>query len=73
LRDPLGGALPFCIAAGGLRPEDVSPWLREGVDAIALGSQRLGWREQQERAESTEGDDAVAAATLRTLLAELAC
>lgn len=73
LRDPLGGALPFCIAAGGLRPEDVTPWLREGVDAIALGSRKLGWREQQERAESTEGDDAVAAATLRNLLAELAC
>jgi 2-dehydro-3-deoxyphosphogluconate aldolase/(4S)-4-hydroxy-2-oxoglutarate aldolase len=36
LRAPLGG-LPFCIAAGGLGPADVAPWLAAGVDAIALG------------------------------------
>lgn len=60
LRDPLGGALPFCIAAGGLRPEDVNLWLRAGVDAIALGSGRL------------EGTDGFDAATLRDLLASLA-
>ena len=38
LRDPLGGPLPFCIAAGGLRPSDVRPWLEAGVDAVALGA-----------------------------------
>lgn len=36
LRSPLGG-LPFCIAAGGLGPADVAPWLAAGVDAVALG------------------------------------
>ena len=36
LRSPLGG-LPFCIAAGGLGPVDVAPWLAAGVDAVALG------------------------------------
>jgi 2-dehydro-3-deoxyphosphogluconate aldolase/(4S)-4-hydroxy-2-oxoglutarate aldolase len=29
--------LPFCIAAGGLAPADVRPWLMAGVDAVALG------------------------------------
>ncbi len=38
LREPLGAPLPFCIAAGGLRPADVLPWLAAGVDAVALGS-----------------------------------
>lgn len=38
LSEPLGGALPFCIAAGGLNSEDLGPWLRAGVDAVALGS-----------------------------------
>ncbi|MEB3201015.1 MAG: bifunctional 4-hydroxy-2-oxoglutarate aldolase/2-dehydro-3-deoxy-phosphogluconate aldolase [Synechococcaceae cyanobacterium] len=38
LRHPLGAPLPFCIAAGGLRPGDVLPWLQAGVDAVALGS-----------------------------------
>ncbi|MEB3322323.1 MAG: bifunctional 4-hydroxy-2-oxoglutarate aldolase/2-dehydro-3-deoxy-phosphogluconate aldolase [Synechococcaceae cyanobacterium] len=38
LRDPLGEPLPFCIAAGGLAPPDVLPWLEAGVDAVALGS-----------------------------------
>lgn len=36
LRAPLAG-LPFCIAAGGLAPADVLPWLEAGVDAVALG------------------------------------
>lgn len=38
LRQPLGSPLPFCIAAGGLTPADVLPWLAAGVDAVALGS-----------------------------------
>ncbi|MFM7266261.1 MAG: bifunctional 4-hydroxy-2-oxoglutarate aldolase/2-dehydro-3-deoxy-phosphogluconate aldolase [Cyanobium sp.] len=38
LRDPLGPPLPFCIAAGGLAPADVVPWLAASVDAVALGS-----------------------------------
>jgi len=38
LREPLGMPLPFCIAAGGLKPTDVLPWLAAGVDAVALGS-----------------------------------
>jgi 2-dehydro-3-deoxyphosphogluconate aldolase/(4S)-4-hydroxy-2-oxoglutarate aldolase len=41
LRDPLGGNLPFCIAAGGLAPNDVGRWLDDGVDAVALGSALL--------------------------------
>ena len=52
LRDPLGAPLPFCIAAGGLTPADVQPWLAAGVDAVALGSglgaaleESAGWRE----------------------------
>lgn len=38
LAAPLGDPLPFCIAAGGLAPADVAPWLAAGVDAVALGS-----------------------------------
>jgi 2-dehydro-3-deoxyphosphogluconate aldolase/(4S)-4-hydroxy-2-oxoglutarate aldolase len=38
LSEPLGGGLPFCIAAGGLKTEDLAPWLQAGVDAVALGS-----------------------------------
>lgn len=50
LRGPLGAALPFCIAAGGLTPADVQPWLEAGVDAVALGSglgalEEEPWRE----------------------------
>ena len=50
LREPLGTPLPFCIAAGGLRPADVRPWLEAGVDAVALGSglgdlEESRWRE----------------------------
>ncbi len=37
LEAPLG-PLPFCIAAGGLSPDSVLPWLEAGVDAVALGS-----------------------------------
>lgn len=36
LEGPLG-PLPFCIAAGGLRLDDVQAWLHHGVDAVALG------------------------------------
>ncbi|MEI6830862.1 MAG: bifunctional 4-hydroxy-2-oxoglutarate aldolase/2-dehydro-3-deoxy-phosphogluconate aldolase [Synechococcaceae cyanobacterium ELA445] len=36
LSGPLG-PMPFCIAAGGLRLDDVPQWLRHGVDAVALG------------------------------------
>ena len=51
LREPLGAPLPFCIAAGGLRRQDVLAWLQAGVDAVALGSGLGGldeadaWRE----------------------------
>lgn len=61
LREPLGGALPFCIAAGGLTVGDVDPWLEAGVDAVALGSglvESLG-----------EGDDAPSLAALAALAA----
>ena len=40
LTAPLGEPLPFCIAAGGLGPQDVPLWLGAGVDAVALGSSR---------------------------------
>ena len=40
LSGPLG-PLPFCIAAGGLKPVDVAPWLAAGVQAVALGSSLL--------------------------------
>ena len=36
LAGPLG-ELPYCIAAGGLRPSEVPAWLEAGVDAVALG------------------------------------
>ncbi len=42
LRDPLGAPLPFCVAAGGLTPSDVVPWLEAGVDAVALGASLAG-------------------------------
>ena len=38
LHQPLG-ALPFCIAAGGLGVGDLDTWLEAGVDAVTLGSQ----------------------------------
>lgn len=37
LRQPLQ-PLPFCIAAGGLRLQDVGSWFAAGVQAVALGS-----------------------------------
>ncbi len=37
LRDPFG-ALPFCIAAGGLAVGDLDAWLAAGVDAVTLGA-----------------------------------
>lgn len=49
LREPLGDPLPFCIAAGGLRPDDVRPWLQAGVDAVALGSGLDGLEEESWR------------------------
>lgn len=68
LEDPLGGALPFCIAAGGLSPEDVEPWLAAGVDAVALGSALLkGALSPAIGADRL--DDALDPAPLRTLLA----
>ena len=68
LRDPLGAPLPFCIAAGGLSPGDVLPWLQAGVDAVALGAS-LG-------ASLGDGDQGaamppLAAEPLRQLLAAL--
>ena len=45
LSGPLG-PLPFCIAAGGLKPVDVTPWLAAGVQAVALGSSLLDCHDQ---------------------------
>jgi 2-dehydro-3-deoxyphosphogluconate aldolase/(4S)-4-hydroxy-2-oxoglutarate aldolase len=64
LRDPLGGTLPFCIAAGGLGLEDVDPWLTAGVDAVAVGSRWLG--------EGTApGEEAMPLEPLQALIARL--
>ncbi|MEB3173176.1 MAG: bifunctional 4-hydroxy-2-oxoglutarate aldolase/2-dehydro-3-deoxy-phosphogluconate aldolase [Cyanobacteriota bacterium] len=41
LAGPLG-PLPFCIAAGGLGPADLGPWLTAGVDAVAIGGSLSG-------------------------------
>jgi 2-dehydro-3-deoxyphosphogluconate aldolase/(4S)-4-hydroxy-2-oxoglutarate aldolase len=65
LRDPLGGSLPFCIAAGGIALGDVSDWLAAGVDAVAVGSGWLG-------VEGGIGKEAMNLLPLRGLLAELA-
>lgn len=64
LRDPLGAPLPFCIAAGGLKPSDVLPWLEAGVDAVALGSSLVGGAQGQ-------AAPPFAAEPVRQLLAEL--
>lgn len=64
LRDPLGGSLPFCIAAGGLGLEDVSPWLNAGVDAVAVGSRWLG-------EETAIGEETLRFAPLLALMAQL--
>lgn len=53
LREPLGGALPFCIAAGGLTVADIDRWLGAGVDAVALGSGLLDGLGQEAEAPST--------------------
>ena len=45
LRGPMA-PLPFCIAAGGLRPLDLSAWFASGVEAVALGSTLLDERDQ---------------------------
>lgn len=65
LRDPLGGTLPFCIAAGGLGLEDVAPWLAAGVDAVAVGSRWLGKG-------TAPGEEAMAVEPLRALITRLA-
>ncbi len=54
LRDPLGGGLPFCIAAGGIPLMDVSHWLASGVDAVAVGSRWLGMGSMVGKGESTD-------------------
>jgi 2-dehydro-3-deoxyphosphogluconate aldolase/(4S)-4-hydroxy-2-oxoglutarate aldolase len=61
LREPLGGALPFCIAAGGLGPAEVSEWLSAGVDAVAVGSRWLGIG-------TTDGTEGINVEPLRALL-----
>ena len=45
LRGPMA-PLPFCIAAGGLRPADLSAWFASGVDAVALGSTLFDHQDQ---------------------------
>lgn len=65
LRDPLGGSLPFCIAAGGLGLEDVGPWLAAGVDAVAVGSRWLGTA-------MAPGEEAMRLERLRALIAQFA-
>lgn len=64
LRDPLGGALPFCIAAGGIALSEVSHWLDSGVDAVAVGSRWLGDGSLLSKHRSIDLEP------LRTLLAE---
>ncbi|WP_323270324.1 bifunctional 4-hydroxy-2-oxoglutarate aldolase/2-dehydro-3-deoxy-phosphogluconate aldolase [Synechococcus sp. CCY9201] len=71
LRAPLG-ALPFCIAAGGLSPADAIPWLRSGVDAVALGSSLSLDRSDDLPCPGEEPDAAVdPLEPLRLLLVEL--
>jgi 2-dehydro-3-deoxyphosphogluconate aldolase/(4S)-4-hydroxy-2-oxoglutarate aldolase len=53
LREPLGEALPFCIAAGGLTVADIDRWLGAGVDAVALGSGLLDGLGEEAEAPST--------------------
>ncbi len=65
LREPLGGRLPFCIAAGGLGLEDVAPWLAAGVDAVAVGSR---WLEEG----TASGEQTLRFTPLRALMAQLA-
>jgi len=74
LQDPLGPPLPFCIAAGGLEPADVLPWLAAGVDAVALGSALLTRALAQQSPTSSGADrleDGFDPAPLQALLAGL--
>ncbi|MFZ0409432.1 MAG: bifunctional 4-hydroxy-2-oxoglutarate aldolase/2-dehydro-3-deoxy-phosphogluconate aldolase [Cyanobium sp.] len=74
LLDPLGPPLPFCIAAGGLAPADVTSWLAAGVDAVALGSALLRAPGSQRSAPAlgVDGlDDGFDPAPLQELLAGL--
>ncbi|MCT0224515.1 bifunctional 4-hydroxy-2-oxoglutarate aldolase/2-dehydro-3-deoxy-phosphogluconate aldolase [Synechococcus sp. CS-1328] len=71
LRAPLG-ALPFCIAAGGLSPADVIPWLRSGIDAVALGSSLALDRSDDSPSQAEQGDRSFEPLEpLRRLLVEL--
>ena len=45
LRGPMA-PLPFCIAAGGLSPSELSGWFASGVEAVALGSALLDEQDQ---------------------------
>ena len=74
LGDPLGAPLPFCIAAGGLAPADVAPWLAAGVDAVALGStllSRVPVPQSPPLGGAERGDDGFDPAPLQALLAGL--
>jgi 2-dehydro-3-deoxyphosphogluconate aldolase/(4S)-4-hydroxy-2-oxoglutarate aldolase len=65
LLDPLGGSLPFCVAAGGLALEDVRPWLEAGVNAVAVGSRALG-------VGTPPGSETIDLEPLRELITQLA-
>lgn len=68
VREPLGGTLPFCIAAGGLRPADVLPWLEAGVDAVALGARRFAGSAESDGGEGhANGDERLASRLIRVL------
>lgn len=71
VREPLGGTLPFCIAAGGLLPADVLPWLEAGVDAVALGARRFGGSAESDGGEGHANGDERLATRLARLLERL--
>ena len=71
LREPLGSPLPFCIAAGGLTPADVRPWLEAGVDAVALGSGLGGLEEADSWRELLAALDTPSASCTGDLVADL--
>jgi 2-dehydro-3-deoxyphosphogluconate aldolase/(4S)-4-hydroxy-2-oxoglutarate aldolase len=71
LREPLGAPLPFCIAAGGLKPADVLPWLEAGVDAVALGSGLGGLEEADSWRELLAALDTPSASCTGDLVADL--
>ena len=56
LLEPLGSPLPFCIAAGGISPAQVTTWLAAGVDAVALGSTLLAGAADQPSAPANGAD-----------------